>query len=126
MARATAGLDTDGTVRGSGYGRTASEANENAGLRNGMGYGAVALQSELADQLGVSQDAVAAAMQAYHADNASETRGRDLTDEQRDAEHADLAKFLASELKVDEAKVLEILDSHESGTGTGQGWGANR
>ncbi len=107
--------------RGAGYGRTATEANPNAGLRNGAGYGAVANQAALAEGLGVSQDAVAAAMQAYHADNASDTRGRDLTVEQRAAEHADLAKFLATELKVDEAKVLELLNARQVGGGYGQG-----
>ena len=107
--------------RGAGYGRTATEANPNAGLRNGAGYGAVANQAALAEGLGVSQDAVAAAMQAYHADNAPAARGRDLTVEQRAAEHADLATFLARELKVDQAKVLELLNARQVGTGYGPG-----
>lgn len=107
--------------RGAGYGRTATEVNPNAGLRNGAGYGAVANQAYLAEGLGVSQDAVAAAMQAYHADNATQARGRDLTVEQRAAQHADLAKFLASQLKVDEAKVLELLNARQVGGGYGQG-----
>ena len=107
--------------RGAGYGRTATAVNPNAGLRNGAGYGAVANQAYLAEGLGVSQDAVAAAMQAYHADNAPAARGRDLTVEQRAAEHADLATFLAGELKVDQAKVLELLNARQVGTGYGPG-----
>lgn len=110
--------------RGAGYGRTATAANPNAGLRNGSGYGAVANQASLAEGLGVSQDAVAAAMQAYHADHATQARGRDLTVEQRAAQHADLATFLAGELKVDQAKVLELLNARQ--VGAGYGWGARR
>lgn len=110
------------TWRG-GYGRTATEVNPNAGLRNGAGYGAVANATSLAEQLGVSQEAVTAAMQKYHADGAPTTRGRDLTVEQRTAAHAELAAFLAGELKVDEAKVLEALNARLATGGMGGGYG---
>jgi hypothetical protein len=80
-------------------------------MMNGTGYGAVANSEYLAGKLGVSQDAVTAAMQQYHATNPVQTRGRDLTIAQQDAQHADLAAFLAKELNVPEATVLSALDT---------------
>jgi hypothetical protein len=100
--------------RAGGYGRMgagAATTNPNAGLRNGSGYGAVANSEYLAGKLGVSQDAVTAAMLKYHAANPTQARGRDLTDAQQTAQHADLAAFLAKELGVPEAKVLDALNS---------------
>jgi len=100
--------------RGGGYGRmggTATTTNPGAGMMNGTGYGAVANSEYLAGKLGVSQDAVTAAMQKYHATNPVQTRGRDLTTAQQDAQHADLAAFLAKELKVPEATVLSALNT---------------
>lgn len=100
--------------RGGGYGRMgggATAANPNAGLRNGGGYGAVANTEYLAGKLGVSQEAVTAAMQKYRATNPTQPRGRDLTDAQQATRHASLAAFLATELKVPEATVLDALNS---------------
>lgn len=100
--------------RGGGYGRmggSATAANPNTGLRNGGGYGAVANTEYLAGKLGVSQEAVTAALQKYHATNSTQPRGRDLTDAQQAAQHASLAAFLATELKVPEATVLDALNS---------------
>ncbi len=100
--------------RGGGYGRMgggATATNPNAGLRNGSGYGAVANAEYLAGKLGVSQDAVTAALLKYHATNPMQTRGRDLTDAQQAAQHASLAAALAKELNVPEATVLEALNS---------------
>lgn len=100
--------------RGGGYGRmggNATTTNPNAGLRNGGGYGAVANTGYLAGKLGVSQDAVTAAMLKYHATNPTQARGRDLTDAQQAAQHASLAAFLAKELNVPEAAVLDALDN---------------
>ena len=100
--------------RGGGYGRmggSATATNPNAGLRNGTGYGAVANTEYLAGKLGVSQDAVTAAMQKYHSTNPTQARGRDLTDAQQDAQHADLAVFLAKELNVPEAAILDALNT---------------
>ncbi|MGV8910216.1 MAG: hypothetical protein ACOH1Y_14640 [Propionicimonas sp.] len=100
--------------RGGGYGRMgggATATNPNAGLRNGTGYGAVANTEYLAGKLGVSQDAVTAAMAKYHATNPTQTRGRDLTDAQQDAQHADLAAFLAKELNMPEATILDALNT---------------
>ncbi len=100
--------------QGGGYGRmggNGTAANPNAGLRNGSGYGAVANTEYLAGKLGVSQDAVTAAMLKYHAANPTQSRGRDLTDAQQATQHADLAAFLAKELGVPEAKVLDALNS---------------
>jgi len=100
--------------RGGGYGRmggNATATNPNAGLRNGGGYGAVANTEYLAGKLGVSQDAVTAAMLKYHAANPTQPRGRDLTDAQQAAQHAGLAAFLAKELNVPEAAVLDALDN---------------
>jgi hypothetical protein len=99
--------------RGGGYGRmggSATATNPNAGLRNGSGYGAVANTQCLASKLGVSQDAVTAAMQKYHTTNPTQSRGRDLTDAQQATQHADLAAFLAKELNVPEATVLDALN----------------
>ncbi len=99
---------------GGGHGRAANQAaNPNAGQRNGAGYGAAENAQYLSEQLGVSQDAVTAALQKYHVDNPAQTRGRDLTDAQQASEHAKLAAFLASELKVDEAKVLDALNARQ-------------
>ena len=100
--------------RGGGYGRmggNATPTNPNAGLRNGTGYGAVANAEYLAGKLGVSQDAVTAAMQKYHATNPTQPRGRDLTDVQQAAQHATLAAFLAKELNVPETAVLDALNA---------------
>jgi len=100
--------------RGGGYGRmggAAATTNPNAGLRNGTGYGAVANAEYLAGKLGVSQDGVTAAMQKYHTSNPTQSRGRDLTDAQQAAQHADLAAFLAKELNVPEATVLDALNT---------------
>lgn len=97
---------------GGGYGRSA-QANPNAGLRNGSGYGAIANVDYLAEKLGVSKDAVTAALAKYHATNPPTTRGRDLTADQQAAEHAKLAAFLAGELKVDQATVLDALNAKD-------------
>jgi hypothetical protein len=100
--------------RGGGYGRMGggtATTNPNAGLRNGAGYGAVANSEYLAGKLGVSQDAVTAAMQKYHTTNPTQSRGRDLTEAQQAAQHADLATFLAKELNVPEATVLDALNT---------------
>lgn len=100
--------------RGGGYGRmggTATTTTPGAGMMNGTGYGAVANSEYLAGKLGVSQDAVTAAMQKYHATNPVQTRGRDLTTAPQDAQHADLAAFLAKELNVPEATVLSALNT---------------
>ncbi|MGB4916618.1 MAG: hypothetical protein WBO89_02805 [Propionicimonas sp.] len=104
--------------RGAGYGRMAANgtANPNAGLRNGAGYGATQNASYLADKLGVSQEAVTAALQKYHATNAVQTRGRDLSDDQQAAQHAKLAAFLATELKVDETTVLTAMTGGMGGS----------
>ena len=97
--------------RGGGYGRMA--ANPNAGLRNGGGYGAVENAEYLAGKLGVSQEAVTAAMAKYHASNPTQVRGRDLTEAQQATAHAELAAFLAKELNVAEPAVLAALDAQD-------------
>lgn len=75
-------------------GGSATATNPNGGLRNGTGFGAVANTEYLAGKLGVSQDAVTAATQKYHATNPTLPRGRDLTDTQQAAQHANLAASL--------------------------------
>ena len=94
--------------RGGGFGRM---ADANAGLRNGAGVGAVAQSAYLADKLGVTEEAVTAAMLKYHNTHQATVRGRDLTEAQQTAAHESLAAFLATELKVSEAKVLDALAS---------------
>ena len=79
-----------------------------AGMRGGAGYGATANAADLAAKLGVSQDAVSAALVKYHATNPTRV-GPGLSVEQRAAEHEKLATFLAGELNVDRAKVLAAL-----------------
>lgn len=116
MASADSPTPTPGQSwqRGGGFGRmggNATATNPNAGLRNGSGYGAVANTEYLAGKLGVSQDAVTAAMQKYHGTNPTLPRGRDLTDAQQADRHASLAAFLAKELNVNEATVLDALNS---------------
>lgn len=100
--------------RGGGYGRMGGNApatNPGTGLRNGTGYGAVANAEYLAGKLGVSQEAVTAALQKYRAANPMQTRGRDLTETQQATRHAALAAALAKELNVPEATVLDALNS---------------
>ena len=101
--------------QGGGYGRMGggAAANPNAGLRNGAGYGASENAEYLAGNLGVTPEAVTAALQKYHATNPVLTRGRDLTADQQAAEHAKLAAFLATELKVDQAKALDALNNQD-------------
>lgn len=84
-----------------------------AGMRNGAGYGATANAADLAAKLGVSQDAVSAALAKYHAANPMTVRGAGLTAEQQAAEHEKLASFLAGELKVDRATVLQALTTRQ-------------
>lgn len=84
-----------------------------AGMRNGTGYGATANASDLAGKLGVSQDAVSAALAKYRAANPTQGRGAGLTVEQHAAEHEKLAAFLAGELKVDRATVLQVLNTRQ-------------
>lgn len=84
-----------------------------AGMRNGTGYGATANAADLAAKLGVSQDAVNAALIKYHAANPTQVRGAGLTVEQQAAEHEKLATFLAGELKVDRATVLQVLTTRQ-------------
>lgn len=80
------------------------------GPRDGSGFGAKAHNADLAKALGVSEQAVTDAMAKYRAANGVPAqRGRDLTAEQRTERHAALAKFLAAELKLDEAKVTAAL-----------------
>lgn len=101
---------------GAGYGPMrggATPADATRGLRNGTGYGATANTEYLAGKLGVSQEAVTAAMQKYHAANPAELRGRDLTADQLAGVHARLAAFLAKELGVPEATVLDALNSQD-------------
>lgn len=88
--------------------------NPDAGMRNGGGYGAQERVEYLADALGVSEDALTAAMAKYHdtVDPAT-MRGRDMTDAQQAAQHEEVATFLATELKVSKAVVLEALDSQD-------------
>lgn len=84
-----------------------------AGMRNGMGYGATANAADLAPKLGVSQDAVSAALAEYHLANPTQVRGAGLTVEQQAAEHEKLATFLAGELKVDRSTVLQALTARQ-------------
>lgn len=79
----------------------------------GGGQGVVQNAAYLAEKLGVTQDAVSQALVKYHAANPTQGRGRDLTDAQRADRRAKLAAFLATELKVDEAKVRAALDARQ-------------
>lgn len=94
-------------------GASTNTANATAGLGNGGGYGAVENADYLAGKLGVTPEAVTAALQKYHAANPSEVRGRDLGVDQQAAEHAKLAAFLAGELNVSEATVLDALNTQQ-------------
>lgn len=86
-----------------------------AGMRNGAGYGATANTAELAASLGVSQDAVSAALAKYRAADPRRVPGAGMTAEQRAAAHEELATFLAAELKVDRSAVLRVLATrHEA------------
>ncbi len=104
------------------------QTNENAGLRNGAGYGAQAGIAQLAQDLGVSQDALRDALVAFRADNPA-VRGADLSADERATHHAELAAFLADELDLDKDKVLAALDARaenrpaNAGQGMGQGKG---
>jgi len=84
-----------------------------AGMRNGTGYGATANAADLAAKLAVSQDAVSAALAKYHTANPTQVRRAGLTVEQQAAEHEKLATFLANELKVDRATVLQALTTRQ-------------
>lgn len=88
-------------------------AMNGAGLRNGSGYGATENVDRLAEKLGKTAEEVRAALQEYHAANTPQTRGRDLTVEQRTAQHEELATFLAEKLGVDKAAVLDALNSQQ-------------
>lgn len=84
------------------------------------GYGAARHADDLAGKLGVSADAVSAALEKYHlTDDGAPMRGRDATDEQRAARKASMAAFLAKELNLTEAKVLDALDGWCDNAGMG-------
>lgn len=83
------------------------------GPMNGAGYGAGAVAEYLADELGVSSDAVQAALQQYHADHPVTAPGRTLSDADLAARQKAEADYLASALKVDAAKVLTALRSFQ-------------
>lgn len=102
---------------------TRQAANPDAGLRNGGGYGAQAGVARLAEELGVSQDALRAALAEFHADNPGD-RGADLSASERADRHAKLAAFLADELKLEEAKVREALDARAANGPARDGAGA--
>ncbi len=78
------------------------------GGRHGGGFRDGAQVTELASQLGVSEDKVRAALQAIHDERhaSSTTPPADQTPEQRDAA---LAKELAEKLNLDEVKVTQAL-----------------
>ncbi len=78
------------------------------------GYGASAVADYLAEELGVSSDAVATALRQYHLDNPMTEPGRTLTDAEMDARHEAEAAYLATALKVDAAKVEAALESFQS------------
>lgn len=81
------------------------------GMQNGGSHGATQNAEYLAEKLGVDSEAVRDALQKFHQENGDQTRGRDLTAEQRAAQHERLAEFLATELGVDKAKVLDALNA---------------
>ena len=92
-------------------------------MQDGTGIGATRHAAYLADQLGVSAEAVTDALEKLHATaDAGAVRGRDATAEQRAAQHEAMAKFLATELKIDESRVLEVL-GNGCGAGAGGGMG---
>jgi len=103
---------TQGTQNQGGWGRGGGMGG--MGARNGSGYGATANVTYLAEKLGVNEDAVRAALTKYRTENGvPTTRGRDMTADQQTAQHEKLAAFLAKELKVDEAKVLDALNAQQ-------------
>lgn len=83
------------------------------GMMNGAGYGATAVADYLAKQLGVSADAVTAALQQYHADNPMTVPGRGLSEDALAARQQAEAAYLASALKVDAVKVQAALESFQ-------------
>lgn len=94
------------TNRMQGQGRSADQR----GPRAGGGYGSQQHLAELAKALGVSEDALKTAQEKVRTDLGAPTeRGRDRSQADIDARHAQEAKILAAELNLDEAKVLETL-----------------
>ncbi len=83
------------------------------GAQNGSGYGAQALADDLAEKLGVSADAVRQALVDHHAANPGD-RGRDLSDAEQAARHAEHAAALAEALGVDAADVQAALDGYQA------------
>lgn len=88
-------------------------AGGGGGMMNLRGYGATAVADHLAEELGVSADAVTAALQQYHADNPMTVPGRDLSEDDLAARQQAEAAYLASALKVDAAKVQAALESFQ-------------
>ena len=74
------------------------------------GYGAQDQAAYLAGKLGVAQADVEKALTDYRTAHAPTVRGRHLDGAQFVTAHDALAKYLAEQLKVDQAKVLEALD----------------
>jgi ABC-type amino acid transport substrate-binding protein len=79
--------------------------------RHGHGFRDGEFASELASKLGVSQDKVEAALQAFWEENRPTAKPSDqTTPPDPAARDAALAKALAAKLGVDEAKVTKALD----------------
>lgn len=95
---------------GRGYGRMGGPQGQQMAGQGRM-MGARQASADLAETLGVSQEKLDAAWAKFRTENPMTTRGRDMTDAQRDARHEALATFLASELKLDQAKVEAALDA---------------
>lgn len=83
---------------------------DHRGLQAGDGYGAEQHIAELAKALGVTEEQLTTAQQKVRTElGAPQERGRDRSQADIDARHAQEAKILAAELNLDEAKVLEAL-----------------
>ena len=76
------------------------------GGRHGGGFRDGAQLTELADKLGVTEDQLSDALRAVREETRSTTPPTEQSREERDAA---LAKALAEELKLDEAKVAQAL-----------------
>lgn len=86
------------------------QADNGHGLQAGDGYGAEQHIAELAKALGVTEEQLTTAQQKVRTElDAPQERGRDRSQADIDARHAQEAKILAAELNLDEAKVLEAL-----------------
>ncbi len=90
-----------------GHGRMGGDMGQ---MGQGAGYGTQGQAAYLAERLGTDEAALTKALADYRASHTARVGGRDMDDTARIAEHESLATYLAEQLELDRATVLDALN----------------